>query len=104
MSAGRSFGCAGLFTFAFRSHATYYAIAAGASSGYDSNMCFTNSGFLQGCYLSMGNKVKAKELFDKIPALFEGRKIGGKDLPTEVLLRKKRELSTARPRKSRVHV
>ncbi|KAI5121532.1 hypothetical protein M0805_002592 [Coniferiporia weirii] len=52
------------------SHATYYAIAGG-------------------CYVSLGNRAKAKELFDEVPALLEKRKIGGKDLPMEVLIRKK---------------
>ncbi|OCB87588.1 hypothetical protein A7U60_g5291 [Sanghuangporus baumii] len=52
------------------SHATYYAIAAG-------------------CYLSIGNRIKAKELLDRVPELLERSKIHGKDLPTEVLIRKK---------------
>jgi tetratricopeptide (TPR) repeat protein len=52
------------------SHATYYYIAAG-------------------CYFSLANFDKAQELFNSIPALLEGKKIGGKDLPTEVFIRKK---------------
>ncbi|KAH8111665.1 outer membrane protein Iml2/Tetratricopeptide repeat protein 39 [Phellopilus nigrolimitatus] len=52
------------------SHATYYAIAGG-------------------CYVSLGNRTKAKELFDEVPTLLDRRKIGGKDLPTEVLIKKK---------------
>ncbi|KAJ7290503.1 hypothetical protein C8J57DRAFT_1276000 [Mycena rebaudengoi] len=52
------------------SHATYYFIAAG-------------------CYLSLGNRAKAQELFDALPELLERKKVGGKDLPTEVLIRKK---------------
>ncbi|KAI0345249.1 hypothetical protein BDW22DRAFT_1354152 [Trametopsis cervina] len=52
------------------SHATYYFIAAS-------------------CYLSIGNAEKAQKLFDDIPTLIEGKKIGGKDLPTEVLIKKK---------------
>ncbi|KAL5513993.1 hypothetical protein ACEPAG_2754 [Sanghuangporus baumii] len=52
------------------SHATYYAIAAG-------------------CYLSIGNRIKAKELLDRVPELLERTKLHGKDLPTEVLIRKK---------------
>ena len=39
----------------------------------------------------MGDRAKAKELFDKVPGLLEGRKLHGKDLPTEVLIKKKRE-------------
>lgn len=36
---------------------------------------------------------KAQELFDKVPELLEKKKIGGKDLPTEVFIKKKRMLS-----------
>ncbi|KAJ7184840.1 hypothetical protein C8R46DRAFT_882832 [Mycena filopes] len=54
------------------SHATYYFIAAG-------------------CYVSMGNRDKAQELLDAIPELLTKKKVGGKDLPTEVLIRKKLE-------------
>jgi hypothetical protein len=53
----------------FRSHATYYFIAAG-------------------CYIATNNVEKAQELFDEIPRLIES-KIAGKDLPTEVLIKKK---------------
>ncbi|OSX65485.1 hypothetical protein POSPLADRAFT_1134175, partial [Postia placenta MAD-698-R-SB12] len=52
------------------SHGTYYFIAAG-------------------CYVSLKNYVKAAELFEAIPALLDKKKIGGKDLPTEVWIRKK---------------
>ncbi|KII88264.1 hypothetical protein PLICRDRAFT_175873 [Plicaturopsis crispa FD-325 SS-3] len=52
------------------SHATYYFIAAG-------------------CYVSIGNTVKAQEMLDVIPSLVESRKISGKDLPTEVFIKKK---------------
>ncbi|KAJ7473170.1 mitochondrial outer membrane protein IML2 [Mycena galericulata] len=55
-----------------RSHATYYFIAAG-------------------CYISLGNRAKAQELLDAVPDLLARRKINGKDLPTEVLIRKKLE-------------
>ena len=55
-----------------RSHATYYFIAAG-------------------CYISLRNYEKAQELLDKVPDLIEKRKIGGKDLPTEVFIKKKSE-------------
>ncbi|KAK7443214.1 Mitochondrial outer membrane protein iml2 [Stygiomarasmius scandens] len=55
------------------SHGTYYFIAAG-------------------CLVSVGgeeNMKKAQEMFDKIPELIEKKKVGGKDLPTEVLIKKK---------------
>lgn len=39
----------------------------------------------------MGNIDKAKELFEQIPALLDKKKIGGKDLPTEVFIKKKRK-------------
>ncbi|KAJ7148690.1 mitochondrial outer membrane protein IML2 [Mycena crocata] len=54
------------------SHATYYFIAAG-------------------CYVSLGNRDKAQELLDAVPELLTRKKVGGKDLPTEVLIRKKLE-------------
>ncbi|KAJ7869896.1 hypothetical protein B0H14DRAFT_2726703 [Mycena olivaceomarginata] len=54
------------------SHATYYFIAAG-------------------CYVSLGNRAKAQELCDALPELLQRKKVGGKDLPTEVLIRKKLE-------------
>lgn len=40
----------------------------------------------------MGDLDKAKELFEQIPALLDKKKIGGKDLPTEVFIKKKRTL------------
>lgn len=52
-----------------RSHATYYFVAAG-------------------CYWSLGNYEESQRLFDAIPGLLE-KKIGGKDLPTEVFIKKK---------------
>ncbi|KAI0822776.1 outer membrane protein Iml2/Tetratricopeptide repeat protein 39 [Trametes gibbosa] len=52
------------------SHATYYFIAAG-------------------CYISLKNYEKAQELMDRIPDLIDKKKIGGKDLPTEVFIKKK---------------
>ncbi|THU91198.1 hypothetical protein K435DRAFT_674578 [Dendrothele bispora CBS 962.96] len=55
------------------SHGTYYFIAAG-------------------CLISVGgeeNINKAQEMFDKIPELIQKKKVGGKDLPTEVLIKKK---------------
>ncbi|EKM55265.1 uncharacterized protein PHACADRAFT_208778 [Phanerochaete carnosa HHB-10118-sp] len=52
------------------SHATYFFIAAG-------------------CYVSLKNYEKAQKLFDDVPELLEKKKIGGKDLPTEVWIKKK---------------
>ncbi|OCH93858.1 hypothetical protein OBBRIDRAFT_789896 [Obba rivulosa] len=52
------------------SHATYYFIAAG-------------------CYIGVKNYDKAQQLLDEIPGLIDKRKIGGKDLPTEVFIKKK---------------
>ncbi|RDB22979.1 Mitochondrial outer membrane protein IML2 [Hypsizygus marmoreus] len=54
------------------SHATYYFLAAG-------------------CYVSLGDTTRAQELLDAIPDLIDKRKINGKDLPTEVLIKKKLE-------------
>ncbi|ELU40101.1 IML2-like protein [Rhizoctonia solani AG-1 IA] len=47
-----------------------------------------------GCYLSIAKnkpeyKAKARSLLDSIPKLLERKKIGGKDLPTEVFIQKK---------------
>ncbi|KAF5378316.1 hypothetical protein D9615_008805 [Tricholomella constricta] len=52
------------------SHGTYYFLAAG-------------------CYISLGETSKAQALLDAVPALIEGKKMGGKDLPTEVFIKKK---------------
>ncbi|THH16482.1 hypothetical protein EW146_g4161 [Bondarzewia mesenterica] len=52
------------------SHATYYFIAAG-------------------CYWSLKNYAEAQNLMDAIPSLIDKKKIGGKDLPTEVLIKKR---------------
>ncbi|KAG6809489.1 hypothetical protein H0H92_016051 [Tricholoma furcatifolium] len=52
------------------SHGTYYFLAAG-------------------CYISIGNTTKAQALLDVIPELIDKKKMGGKDLPTEVLIKKK---------------
>ncbi|KAJ7851272.1 hypothetical protein B0H14DRAFT_3137428 [Mycena olivaceomarginata] len=46
-----------------------------------------------GCYVSLGNRAKAQELFDALPELLRRKKVGGKDLPTEVWIRKKLEFS-----------
>lgn len=56
-----------------RSHATYYFIAAG-------------------CHISLKNYDQAQKLLDAVPDLIEKKKIGGKDLPTEVWIKKKRTL------------
>lgn len=37
----------------------------------------------------MGDSKKAKELLDAVPALLDKRKLGGRDLPTEVYIKKK---------------
>ncbi|KAJ3526621.1 hypothetical protein NM688_g8239 [Phlebia brevispora] len=52
------------------SHATYYFIAAG-------------------CHISTKNYTQAQKLLDAIPNLIDKKKIGGKDLPTEVFIKKK---------------
>ncbi|KAG5650191.1 hypothetical protein H0H81_000362 [Sphagnurus paluster] len=52
------------------SHGTYYFMAAG-------------------CYISLGNTEKAQELLDAVPDLIDKKKINGKDLPTEVFIKKK---------------
>lgn len=61
-----------------RSHATYYFIAAG-------------------CHVSVKNYTEAQKLLDMIPDLLEKKKIGGKDLPTEVFIKKKRRCSRVVP-------
>jgi hypothetical protein len=43
-----------------------------------------------GCYIALGNYEKAQELLDAVPAAMEKKKISGKDLPTEVFIKKKR--------------
>lgn len=43
-----------------------------------------------GCYYSLGNTEKAQNLLDAIPDLINKKKINGKDLPTEVFIKKKR--------------
>jgi tetratricopeptide (TPR) repeat protein len=53
------------------SHATYYFIAAG-------------------CHWSLGNIEEAQRLLEATPAQIDKRKIGNKDLPTEVFIKKKR--------------
>lgn len=53
------------------SHATYYFIAAG-------------------CHWSLGNFEEALRLLEATPAQIDKRKIGNKDLPTEVFIKKRR--------------
>ena len=53
-----------------RSHGTYYFIAAG-------------------CHLAVGDKDKAQAMMDVILELIDKKKISGKDLPTEVYIKKK---------------
>ncbi|TFY74478.1 hypothetical protein EWM64_g9534, partial [Hericium alpestre] len=52
------------------SHATYYFIAAG-------------------CHWQLKNYAEAQRLMDTIPSLMDRKKIGGKDLPTEVFIKKR---------------
>lgn len=52
------------------SHATYYFIAAG-------------------CHWSLGNFEETQRLLEATPAQIDKRKIGNKDLPTEVFIKKK---------------
>lgn len=56
----------------YRSHGTYYFIAAG-------------------CHWSLGRYDEAQKLLDAIIGLLDKKKIGGKDLPTEVFIKKKCE-------------
>jgi hypothetical protein len=44
-----------------------------------------------GCYISLGNYTRAQELLDAAPAAMDKKKMSGKDLPTEVFIKKKRE-------------
>jgi len=57
-----------------RSLGTYYFIAAG-------------------CCLAAGNTEKAQKMFDVIPEVIERKKIAGRELPTEVFIKKKRRFS-----------
>ncbi|KAJ3717060.1 hypothetical protein C8R42DRAFT_187904 [Lentinula raphanica] len=64
------------------SHGTYYFIAAG---------CHLSLALSDGVSPEEKEKYlnKAQELLDTIPNLVDKRKMGGKDLPTEVLIKKK---------------
>lgn len=46
-----------------------------------------------GCYFSLKSYTKTQELLDTIPSLLEKKKLNGKDLPTEVFIKKKRDSS-----------
>ena len=45
---------------------------------------------MTGCYISIGDLERAQQTLDKLPDMLDKKKIGGKDLPTEVFIRKKR--------------
>jgi len=62
------------------SHATYYMLAAG-------------------CHISGGNRAKAKELLDKLPGFLDTRKFRGKEIPTEVWIKKKLAFYKAKQKK-----
>jgi hypothetical protein len=70
-----------------RSHATYYFLAAGELAFVDFRSLLLID--LLGCYISIKDYATAQLLFDSVPSLLEKRKINGKDLPTEVLIKKK---------------
>ena len=77
-----------LLVFFCRSHTTYYFAAAGEL--LLSNSLMTSLIILSiGCYFSLGDMQKAQQLLDTIPSLLERKKVGGKDLPTEVFIKKK---------------
>jgi len=46
---------------------------------------------IAGCYFSLNDYKKTQELLDTIPSLLEKKKLNGKDLPTEVYIKKKCE-------------
>jgi hypothetical protein len=70
-----------------RSHATYYFLAAGMPYG---SICYVSSQLTtSGCHISLRNTKKARELLDAIPGLLDKRKVGGKELPFEVVIKKK---------------
>ena len=79
-----------------RSHATYYFVAAGEL--LLSISLVTHLTMLPiGCYISLGDTKKAQQLLDTIPSLLERKKVGGKDLPTEVFIKKKCALYSLPP-------
>lgn len=42
-----------------------------------------------GCYIAIGDIDKAQDLLDHLPNVADKKKVGGKELPTEVVIRKK---------------
>ena len=44
-----------------------------------------------GCYFSLGNHDKAQAMLEMVPDVIERKKVKGKDLPTEVFIKKKRQ-------------
>ena len=70
------------------SHPTYRFLAAGNFYPNTPNDKGPTFSIYPGCYISIGDLDQAQKLLDKIPSALN-KKIGGKDLPTEVLIRKK---------------
>jgi thioredoxin-like negative regulator of GroEL len=62
-------------------------------SALASSNCYSSDWTYVGCYISLGNYEKAQELLDQVPALLEKKKLSGKDLPTEVFIKKRSTLS-----------
>lgn len=58
-------------------------------SCYSQSHSWPTSHAFIGCYFSLGDTQKAQQLLDTIPSLLERKKVGGKDLPTEVFIKKK---------------
>lgn len=78
-----------------RSHPTYSYIAAGEhySERHSPSYIDKTCPYHKGCYLSLETpegRTKARQQLDRLPALLERKKIGGRDLPTEIFIRKKR--------------
>jgi hypothetical protein len=75
----------------FRSHGTYYFIAAGkkilSCYSYHNPMSET------GCYFSLGKHDEAQAMLKKVPELIEKLegKVKGKELASEVFIKKKRQ-------------
>lgn len=56
------------------------------------DLIFPAAYFVTGCYFSIEDYGQTQHLFNTIPTLLERKKLNGKDLPTEVFVKKKREL------------
>jgi len=54
---------------------------------------FPKSFNILGCHFSLDNYEKTQTMLDMIPDLIDKKKISGKDLPTEVFIKKKRTLA-----------